>query len=444
MDNTLLQNSFEVLVTFIEISFFYYYIFHRFPAKKKPPFPWQLFLSAQLIVTFILNYYTVSSYLTLSLALLLELTFTFFWMEGTYTEKLFWGCLYRIIDLVADSMVFFVLDLFGGSYGANDIITTYPVRYIICSIYLVILATFTILITHIKWKRIALPIWLLPSFSVLVIFSIIAVEFLLDILIYLNSLKDYSQDRLLYTAILIFLFVCVFLLVLIVYINYIYRNNIQLMEEQQIYKLEHQQLELIQNTSEALRIWKHDLHHHLSAISGLLSAGKSEDAAAYVQHISNNFENLSLGVFTGNQMIDAILSAKLVPIQQAEITFTRTIYLPNTLPLDDISIISLLGNLLDNAITARLLIPDKEKRYISLSIKPFQDTLTICIENSSTGDYRYDKNNALQSTKAEALHGMGLKRVQEISESINGFCEIEAEADKFTVTVVLPLAREAA
>lgn len=439
MNNTIFQNGFEFFVTFVEIRLFFYFISHRLSAKKKSPFPWQAYMSIFLLSIVLSNYYGISSLFTLSMALAAELAFTLFWMRGTLTEKLFWGCIYRIIDLVSESMVFFALDLFGGPYGASDIINTYPLRHFIACIYLITLAALTVLLSQVRWKHIALPAWLLPLFCLLVICSVIAVEFLLDVLIYMNVSNDHSQDALLYGAMLIFLCVCIFILMLVVYINQIYQRNMQLMEEQKIYQMEHQQLELVMGTSQTLRVWKHDLHHHLAVISSLVDEQNYGDAASYIHNISDNFEQLTLGIFTGNQIIDTILSAKMVPMKEACIRFTHTIYLPGAMPLSDIATASLFGNLVDNAVTACLQVADPGKRYITLSIKPYQHMLTICIENSSRGVYRYDRGNFLQSTKTQLHHGLGLKRIREISESVDGFCQVEPEADKFTVTVFLPL-----
>lgn len=439
MNNTIFQNCFEFFVTFVEIRLFFYFISHRLPRKKKHPFPWQAYMSILLLAIVLSNYYALPSILTLFMALAAELAFTLLWMRGTLAEKLFWGCMYRIIDLVSESMVFFALDLFGGPYGASDIINTYPLRHFIACVYLITLAALTVLLGQIRWKRITLPAWLLPLFCLLVICSVIAVEFLLDVLIYMNVSNDHSQDALLYAAMLIFLCVCIFILLLVAYINQIYQRNMQLMEEQKIYQMEHQQLELVMGTSQTLRVWKHDLHHHLSVISSLVDEQNYGDASAYIHNISDHFEQLTLGIFTGNQIIDTILSAKMVTMKEAGIRFTHTIYLPGAMPLSDIATASLFGNLIDNAVTACLEVADPGKRYIALSIKPYQHMLTICMENSSRGVYRYDRKNILQSTKAQIHHGLGLKRIREISESVDGFCQVEPEADKFTVTVFLPL-----
>lgn len=439
MNRTLWSSCIEIFVTLIQLGLFYYYIFHRLSIKKNPPFRWQFYPLLPFVLINFLNCFSISPRRTLFLALFFELTFTFLWMEGSTKEKLLWGCLYRIIDLISDSGVFLFFNLISDSQDAFFLINNYPLRHIFSCAYLLVLFSLTIMISHMHWERFSLPLWLLPLSFLMVILGITAVDFLINVILDLNHSGNFPQNEPLYGAILVFLIICIFLLGLIVYVNHIYQKNIHLMENQQIYKLEHQQLELVSTTSQALRIWKHDFHHHLATIGSLLGSGRTEEALTYIQHINTSFSALSFGIFTGNQMVDAILSAKLLPIQQAGISFTHTLYLPEKLPLDDISTTSLLGNLLDNATAACLAIPEKEKRYINLSIKPFHDSVTIRLENSSLGQYRYTDKNVLRSTKDGQHHGIGLTRIREISENAGGFCEILPETDKFTITIVLPL-----
>ena len=436
--NTVFQQCFEIFVSSIEIGLFFFYIFKRLTPSKN--FKKGAFGGFFLFITVlsILNYRNVASYLSLFIALAIELLFTLRFTTGTLTEKLFWGCSYRIIDLFAESLTFLFLDIIT-NYSSSALMTTYPMRYILCILYLILLSTFTILITHLKKSNVALPRWILPAFVLLIIVGIVAVEALLDVIIYFDDINDHSQNDILYGSIWIFLFIFVFILLLIVYTNELYKKNIRLLEEQRIQQIEKQQFELFSNTVQVLRVWKHDSKQHFSVIHELIRNKKYEDAATYINTINEDFETSQFGIFTGNSVLDAVISTKLISIRENEIQFSHSIYLPKTLPFNNIALTSLMGNLFDNAITACMQIADVSKRYISLTIKPHQHSLSIYIENSSNGQYRYDREHHLQTTKNEPHHGIGLRRIREISEDANGFCLIQPGADKFIVTVVVPL-----
>lgn len=432
------QRSFEIFVTSVEVGLFFYYISKRLaPAKHFRTIALGVFLLIVSLST-VLNFLQVTSYLTLLIGLVSEILFTILCTKGTFSEKLFWGCSYRIIDLFAESLTFLLLDLIT-TYSSSTLMTTYPLRYILCTVYLILLSTFTILITHLKKVNVLLPRWILPTFVLLIIVGVVAVEALLDVIIYFDTLNDYSQNHILYCSIWIFLFIFIFLLLLIVYINELYKKNMKLMDEQRIQQIEKQQFESFSNTIQVLRVWKHDSRQHFSVINELIGNEKYEDAITYIHNMNDDFETSQFGIFTGNSVLDAVISTKLIAIRENSIQFSHSIYLPKNLPFNNISLSSLMGNLFDNAITACLQIEDVSKRYISLTIKPHQNSLSIYIENSSNGQYRYNREHTLQTTKEEPNHGIGLRRIREISEDANGFCQIQPEADKFIVTVVVPL-----
>ncbi len=436
--NILMQNILEILVTFIESVLFFYYIIHRIAPGKYFRIGTAFFLTAMTVTTSILNYYNVNANISLFAALAFEILFTFCFMKGTVTEKLAWGCFYRMMDLFAEGLTFLLLDIIT-NYSSSTLMTTYPMRYILCAVYLILLAAFTFVISHIQRGSISLPHWILPLFVFLIVIGILAVESLLDVIIYLDSIENYTQNDTLYRAIWIFLSILLFILLLIFYLNHLYQRNLKLLEIQQAQQIEEHQYELVSNNVQMLRVWKHDSRQHLSVIEKLISSENYEDAITYIHDINQDFVKTQFGIFTGNSILDAVISTKIISIRRYDIKFEHSIYLPEFMPFDHLSLSSLMGNLFDNAITACSQVEDTSKRYILLTIKPHQNSLSIRMENSSTGRYRYDIDHQLCSTKPSPNHGIGLRRIQEISESASGFCQIDPKPDKFTVTIVVPL-----
>ena len=102
--NILMQNILEILVTFIESVLFFYYIIHRIAPGKYFRIGTAFFLTAMTVTTSILNYYNVNANISLFAALAFEILFTFCFMKGTVTEKLAWGCFYRMMDLFAEGL----------------------------------------------------------------------------------------------------------------------------------------------------------------------------------------------------------------------------------------------------------------------------------------------------------------------------------------------------
>ena len=59
-----------------------------------------------------------------------------------------------------------------------------------------------------------------------------------------------------------------------------------------------------------LRAFRHDINNQLTALSGYLDAGDLAGSRQYLAGISDHFKSASLAINTGNNALDAILSAK--------------------------------------------------------------------------------------------------------------------------------------
>ena len=165
----------------------------------------------------------------------------------------------------------------------------------------------------------------------------------------------------------------------------------------------------------------------------------------YLQQINHELEKGTWLMHTGNTVIDAILSSKLSRVQQNDIEFTHTIFLPKGIPLGNLELTSLLGNLMDNAIEACEQLKKENievKRYIHLEIKPYNQFLFLEISNSSAGIYYYNTFHRLISTKKELGHGIGLKRIEKIVSQVDGFLELTPENNSFYVSILIPLLKD--
>ena len=145
---------------------------------------------------------------------------------------------------------------------------------------------------------------------------------------------------------------------------------------------------------------------------------------------------------SGNTTVDCIVSNKQSMAENVGILTENIIYLPEEIPLSDVEICSLLGNLYDNAIEGCM---RAESKRIWLYMKPFHNMLSIKIVNTSDGGYRYNSENELLSTKAGKgnqngmEHGIGLKRIREIVKRHSGIMEILPEKEMFSVNILIPL-----
>jgi len=229
-------------------------------------------------------------------------------------------------------------------------------------------------------------------------------------------------------------------ILLIERLGYLSKRNLEFMQIQEQEKAEQQHYQLTEQYIQTLRYWKHDYRNHLSVIGELNHTGNYEKLTDYITQLTKETKKDMCLVSTGNSILDAIVSAKLLLAKKYNIIFTYQIFLPEgNLPLSDVKFASLLSNLLDNSIESCTRLETTASSYITLEIKPHQQMFYLKIKNSSDGKYIYDKKGNFKTCKSSTEHGLGLKRTMQIVTQAGGFIHFEPMNTTFTATILLPL-----
>lgn len=194
------------------------------------------------------------------------------------------------------------------------------------------------------------------------------------------------------------------------------------------------QIEVINQSNEAIRIMKHDMINHLTMLNELYDKGNKADIKPYISNLIYDIENEAYSN-SNNFVIDSIINFKLSRIKKEEANISLDINVPNALNISAKDLTSVIGNLLDNAIYAML--NTKEKR-IDINISYKMDNLIILIDNSCSGNLIYEKGN-LKTTKSVAnSHGLGLLSVKKILKKYDGEIKTTFTENIFEVSVIIP------
>ena len=243
---------------------------------------------------------------------------------------------------------------------------------------------------------------------------------------------------------ILILFLVLFLFISIIF--YVYNLGIEkeknsiLMEDKITSSLEKKHYEQIISSVNELRVLKHDIKNHTETLLSLINCEQYSKAASYLMDFYSSVDSSHYTVSSGNTPFDCIITNKLSLATSCNINTRHTVHLPEHIPLSDIEICSLIGNLYDNSIESCKKLDNPNERYIDLQIKPYNNMLSIKIQNSSNGIYNFDKKGMLKSNKpTSAYHGIGLKRVKEITETYNGIIDIYPDINSFTVAILIPL-----
>jgi len=195
------------------------------------------------------------------------------------------------------------------------------------------------------------------------------------------------------------------------------------------------QVREIQNMYRQVRGWRHDYRNHIQNMKIQLSEKNYEQLAEYLTELADDLDTVDTVIKTGNVMADAILNSKLTVAQKLNVRLNVKANVPERLPMSDVELCSVLGNMLDNAVEACGNLPEKE-RFMRVYIGKLKGQMYLSVQNSA-GKVRKEKG-AYLSTK-EGEHGYGLFRIDRIAKKYGGYVNRQNEEGIFATEIMIPL-----
>lgn len=200
-----------------------------------------------------------------------------------------------------------------------------------------------------------------------------------------------------------------------------------------------------ERTNGHVRRVRHDLRNTLTVIQAL-SEDIPEGAAlrAYLDDLNGDVQALERPFKTGDPVADTLLASKYQELRaldgQARFE-TEDLVLPDVGAISSYDLGIVLGNALDNALTA--LRNQKEGgRFIRLAAFRCDDLLFLTVENSTDGMPLRTPDGLPASTKTEDGHGLGLPNIRAIAEKYDGTMDWKAAGGVFTLSVMVRLPAE--
>lgn len=180
----------------------------------------------------------------------------------------------------------------------------------------------------------------------------------------------------------------------------------------------------------------HDLKHQIRVIR---EESDSERRNAYLDEIENGIRRYEAEYKTGNSVLDTVLTGKGDKCFKYGITMT--VVADGTL-LSHIAVMDLctiFGNALDNAIEYEVLVPEKDKRLIHVTVSLKFNMVCIVVENFYEGNLQSAAGELPETTKADKrYHGYGLKSIRSTVEKYDGQMNMNVQDQWFRLEMILP------
>ena len=207
------------------------------------------------------------------------------------------------------------------------------------------------------------------------------------------------------------------------------------LSEQQLLVQEKHYAEMVQKNS-TIKKYIHDTKNLLLILQSYIQQGKNQDAIEYLESMLNSIQN-DVIEYTGNLMLDTVLSAKIKDAQQKQITIIPAVALYGDINVRTIDLALLLGNALDNAIEATSSVDDLQRKKILLSVKMQRDILQIMVKNPVSHFVQIEHQCIVTSKKESEIHGLGIPNMKAIVQKYSGTFDIRCSETTFTLNIIL-------
>lgn len=216
--------------------------------------------------------------------------------------------------------------------------------------------------------------------------------------------------------------------------SYVNILRAQVIERENMYYTK--QAEVLQKNNDNIRKLRHDMNNYLYVLEALLDEDDENiQAKEYLEQMLGKLNEVRLYSTSGNMQLDSIVNYKLSEAADKKINVEADIKLPETLEINMDDIVTILGNILDNAIEAAEKL--KDEKYIKLDIIYKMGAVFITLKNSYDGKINAD-NGVLKTIKSNKLeHGIGLNSVNDAVEKYNGEVKTEYDDREFCIRIIL-------
>ena len=183
-----------------------------------------------------------------------------------------------------------------------------------------------------------------------------------------------------------------------------------------------------QEEYQRLQSLRHDLKNKHLTLLALLEENPDE-AREYLQSLTDSISGKQT-FYSKNPTVNYLLNQKLHNVED-EIALEIDCFVPQELSIQPDVLAVILGNCLDNSISACLRLTDKSERTLSLNIRYFQQNLFISINNTF--------NEQEQETrKTRQRDGWGLRNVDALVQEYQGTIKRFKENGHYRTEILLP------
>lgn len=229
-----------------------------------------------------------------------------------------------------------------------------------------------------------------------------------------------------------------FISIVILFISYqhsIEKDNelFQLQNEFDMLEADKTYYEILEKQNQELMIYAHDTKKHLTAIREL---NENPIIDEYVSIMTDDLKAHTSSCHSGNHLLDVIINKYDTECKIKSIDFSFDVTLCSLSIVSSYDLVTILNNLLDNAIEAAV---NSESKFVSLFTNHI-NTFDVIVVSNSCDKSPLSANGELKTTKRNKnYHGFGMKSIKKALKKYDGDLDWEYDRNSkiFTITVMI-------
>ena len=187
---------------------------------------------------------------------------------------------------------------------------------------------------------------------------------------------------------------------------------------------------------ETIKLLKHDMKNNILCIDALIEEENYDEAHNICHSLTNKYTSIGTIVNTENYLLNAVLNVEIEKAKSYEIPIKLSITNDLKMFKNSSDIISLIGNILDNAIS--YLSKNKVKNNEINFSTGYEGSYSIIKCRNNILDSVLFNNPSLKTDKADKdNHGKGITIINSIAHKYNGDVIIKERNKEFIITVIL-------
>lgn len=192
-------------------------------------------------------------------------------------------------------------------------------------------------------------------------------------------------------------------------------------------------IEEVEKLYRDIRSMRHDMGNHIQTLEHLVAHNNMDDATEYLEHLKNEWDEVSPEIKTGSPVIDVILMEKLREAKERQIRLLSDFHYPQNTKLNAFDLSVIMNNALNNCMEN----VSGDDPYISISSFRKNSIFMITIKNSFWGQLNFGDSDLPETTKSGREHGMGLNNIRRVARMYMGDISLEQGNEEVILSIMM-------